>query len=282
MSNFRKSVPTVPETDGNSGTSVSNCTNALYKYDFVINNYTPDELCQLNDTLRKITKKSKYGLEVGESGTPHVQGFMSLIKKERIAGLHKYAGLERASFRKIRNEKACEAYCEKDGLVFSHGYPEPIIHYCMFNTWQKFCIDEMNRPADNRTINWFWSDKGKVGKTALIRYLVDKHKAQFASGGKYTDVMNLVYHTNMDECRCVLFVLPREHKNHISYSALESVKDGLVSNMKSYQNGSKIFNPPHVFVFANYPPDDRNLSVDRWNIIQLDYLHNQFTPKHYD
>lgn len=76
----------------------------------------------------------------------------------------------------------------------------------------------------------------------------------------------------MDTCRCVIFVLPREHMNHISYSALEAVKDGLVCNMKSFKNGSKIFNPPHVYVFANYPPDTSVLSKDRWNIINLDYM----------
>lgn len=269
---FRKSVPSVPATDGNSGTSVADCKNALYKYDFVINNYTTDELCHLNDTLRQICKKAKYGLEVGEEGTPHVQGFISLKVKERYTGLHKYPGLERASFRPVRNETACEAYCEKDGLVFSHGYPEKIEHYCMFNTWQQHILDEVRTKPDRRLINWFWSDKGKFGKTALIRYLVDKCNAQFASGGKYTDVMNLVYHTDMDKCRCIVFVLPREHKNHISYSALEAVKDGLVCNMKSFKNGSKIFNSPHVFVFANYPPDISLLSTDRWNIIQLDHM----------
>lgn len=266
------SVPSVPVADGNSGTSATETKNALYKYDFVINNYTTDELCQLKVTLPKICKKAKFGLEVGESGTPHIQGFLSLIKKERITGLHKQKGLERASFRPVRNEKACEAYCEKDNLEFSHGYPAKITHTIKFNTWQQHIIDEQSTTPDNRTVNWFWSVRGKMGKTSLVRWLVDKHNAQWASGGRYTDVMNLIYHTDMDTCRCVIFVLPREHMNHISYSALEAVKDGLVCNMKSFKNGSKIFNPPHVYVFANYPPDTSVLSKDRWNIINLDYM----------
>lgn len=173
-------------------------------------------------------------------------------------------------------DKNCESnYAQKDYthdgfLRIKWGFPEEIKHTIMFNTWQNFIVESMQDIPDNRTIHWFWSARGKMGKTSLIRYLVDKCNAQYASGGKYTDIMNLIYHTDMDKCRCVIFALPREHENHISYSALEAVKDGMVSNMKSYKNGSKIFNPPHIFVFANYPPDDKKLSQDRWNIICLD------------
>lgn len=152
------------------------------------------------------------------------------------------------------------------------GFPEPLQHYCMFNTWQLYIIDTIQSTPDKRNIHWFWSESGKLGKTALTRWCIDKYNSQFCTGGKYTDIMNLIYHTDMDRCKSIFFTLPREHKNHISYSALESVKDGLVCNMKSYKNGSKIFNPPHIFVFANYPPDESKMSSDRWIIFQIDYL----------
>jgi len=165
-------------------------------------------------------------------------------------------------------------YCSKDETHdgkhrYMWGFPEPIVHKILMNTWNEWLINTIQTRPDNRTINWIWSSTGKLGKTSMTRYLVDKHNAQFCSGGKYSDIMNLIYHTDMDRCKVVIFTLPKSSRNNISYSALESIKDGLVSNMKSYANGSKIFNPPHVIVFANFEPDSNELMPDRWNIIQL-------------
>ncbi len=53
------------------------------------------------------------------------------------------------------------------------------------------------------------------------------------------------------------------------YSGLPQSKNGVLFSPK-YESGQKIFKPPHVFVFANYEPDQTKLSADRWNIVQLD------------
>ncbi len=53
------------------------------------------------------------------------------------------------------------------------------------------------------------------------------------------------------------------------YQFIESLKNGVLFSPK-YESGQKIFKPPHVFVFANYEPDQTKLSADRWNIVQLD------------
>ena len=99
--------------------------------------------------------------------------------------------------------------------------------------------------------------------------MIIKHKVLFCSGGKHSDIMNLVFNQDMDTCNCVMFVLPRTNKGQISYASLESIKNGMVCNTK-YDTGVKIFNSPHVFVFANFPPDDESLlSGDRWHIQEL-------------
>jgi len=102
-----------------------------------------------------------------------------------------------------------------------------------------------------------------------MKYCVVKHKALPCIGGKYSDIMNLVFNQDMDKSNTVLFNIPRGHKDCIDYAALESIKDGLVVNTK-YETGYKVFNPPHVIVFANFPPVTRHLSRDRWNIEKLE------------
>jgi hypothetical protein len=135
--------------------------------------------------------------------------------------------------------------------------------------WQKEIESIYLTEPDNRSIFWFWEEKGNVGKSAFVKYMIVKYKALYCDGGKKSDLMNLVFNSNMDECRCVIWDLPRSTKGNISYATLECVKNGMVCNTK-YETGTKVFNPPHIFVFANFPPDDvSQLSLDRWKIKRL-------------
>ena len=259
-------VPTVPEGDGNNDTSPS----AKYKYDFVINNWSQLEFNDLCQTLDKIAKKAIIGSEVGEKGTPHLQGYISLLKKERIATLRVRPGLQRASFRKCRNEEALIEYCQKDGVVlYRKGFPLPIRVITELYPWQKEIEDLYLTEPDNRSIHWYWEPDGNVGKSAFVKYMIVKYKALYCDGGKKSDLINLVFNSNMDECKCVIWDLPRGTKGSISYATLECVKNGMVCNTK-YETGTKVFNPPHIFVFANFPPDDvSQLSSDRWKIRRI-------------
>ena len=258
-------VPTVPVGDGNNVSSPT----AHYKYDFVINNWTPNEYDTLCQTLTKIAKKAVVGSEIGESGTRHLQCYVSLIKKERIATLRVRPGLQRASFRKCRNESALIDYCQKEMVLFTIGFPKPVRIIDTLYPWQQYVETLYKGTPDNRKIYWFWESVGNVGKSAFVKYMVVKHKALFCDGGKKSDLINLVFNTNMDDVKCVIWDLPRSTKGNISYATLECVKNGMVCNTK-YETGVKVFNPPHVIVFANFPPDDvKQLSEDRWEIQEL-------------
>lgn len=260
--------------DGNTNSSAKSKQPLQYKsHFFTWNNYSEDHIEILEQTFKSICSWYCFQKEKGKNGTPHLQGVIGLKKKMRWT---EFELPKQIHWEKTRNIDKAIDYCQKldtaQGDCYKYGLKEPLKHFVMWNSWNLQLLDTILDTPDKRKINWIWSSKGKMGKTSFTRYLVDKHNAQFCNGGKYTDIMNLIYHTDMDECSCVIFSLPREHKNHISYSALESVKDGMVCNMKSYKNGSKIFNPPHIIVFANYPPEKEYLSLDRWNIIRLDYM----------
>ena len=266
------SEPIEPTEDGNSGTS-SDKGIQQYKYDFVINNYNDAVVSQLRRILPTIAKKAVCAFEVGESGTPHIQAYISLIKKDRITGLKKkypecFGG---ASFRPCRNEKALIDYCQKDGEVFIKiGFPKEIQIISILKPWQSAIESLFFQEPNDRKIYWFWETVGGIGKSSFVKYMVVKHKCLFCDGGKKSDLINLVFNNNMDSCSCVIWDLPRSTKGAISYSTLESVKNGLVCNTK-YETGIKAFNSPHIFVFANFPPDKpEELSPDRWEIFNLE------------
>lgn len=263
-------VPTCSKGEDGNNASSSPSSSPLYKYDFVLNNYTEREVCQIKDTIKRLCKKGGFGEEVGESGTPHLQGYISLIKKQRITGLLKEPGFARASFRAVRNENALIDYIQKDGNTWTHGFPKPVKIIENLHDWQKdaeaLLIADID---DNRTIHWWWEDIGGVGKSQFAKYMIVKYKTLYCSSGKYADLCNLVFNTDMNECNTVIFDIPRNQGGKVSYDALESIKNGIICNTK-YETGTKIFNSPKIIVFANKPPENLNgLSTDRWKIVNI-------------
>lgn len=84
---------------------------------FTLNNYTPEEEegCRLIETVYTI-----FGKEVGESGTPHLQGYLVFKNdksRKQVSSLIPRAWLSQAKADAIANAK----YCSKDGDVFTKG-----------------------------------------------------------------------------------------------------------------------------------------------------------------
>jgi len=263
-----KSVPTVPREDGNN-VIILPIANPLYKYDFTINNYTDQEVCQVKESISRICNKGLFGFEIGDSGTKHLQGYISLTKKQRITGLAKEPGFARASFRAVRNEQALIEYCKKEGNFWTHGFPKEIRIIQNLYPWQKDAEALLTASStDDRSVYWWHDETGNIGKSAFAKYMVVKHRALYCSSGKYADLINLVFNSNMDECECVIFDIPRNQGNNVSYSAIESIKNGLICNTK-YETGTKVFNSPKIMVFSNMAPDMKSLSDDRWKIRSL-------------
>lgn len=85
---------------------------------FTINNFTDEDISFLNEVECEYII---YGKEVGENGTPHLQGYVCFINKKKLTWLkknfHKTAHLE------IKRGTVTEAltYCKKDGDFTERG-----------------------------------------------------------------------------------------------------------------------------------------------------------------
>lgn len=265
------SVPVVPAEDGNNDLS-----SALYKYDFVVNNYTENEVCQLKVTLKNICKKACFGLEVGDSGTPHIQGYISLKKKERYTGLHNYPGLERASFRKVRNDKACIEYCQKDNCAFSWGFATKCRIITNLRPWQVEVERQCLLEPEERTINWIYDDQTNVGKTVFTKYMVVKHNAVFFTGGRKSDIacqlaLEEKGGRDLNNNMIIIFNFGFE-EDEIDYKAFENLKDGLISSSK-YKSSGLCFNAPHIWIMSNRLPNE-SITRNRINVWKIYKINN--------
>nr|WAE42365.1 MAG: replication associated protein [Cressdnaviricota sp.] len=238
---------------------------------FTINNPTEVFIGVLLKYFDANAKKYQIQEETGENGTPHLQGVVMFDKEIRSTV---WDSKSLGHYEKLKGSfEDCVKYCSKvetrTGRNWSKGLPKPIKIIETLYDWQKDIEQLFLSEPDDRKIYWFWEEHGNIGKSAFVKYMVVKHKCLFCDGGKKADLINLVFNNDMDECKCVIWDLPRSTKGSISYSTLESIKNGMVCNTK-YETGVKFFNSPHIFVFANYPPEKpEELSGDRWEIKKL-------------
>lgn len=255
------------DEEGNTETSSSSKKQVVRRkyYCGSLFNYETIGIENINKRLQEICEKFQYGYEIcPTTNNKHLQFFLVLKKAMRITEM-KIPGNPKL-IACLGTEQDNLKYTSKEGNVFKWGYPKPIKIIEELRDWQKEIANILTDEPDERKIYWYWESTGNIGKSALVKYLVVKNNCLFCQGGKESDIMNLVFKSDMDKSNCVLFDIPRSHKGNVSYSALENIKNGLVCNTK-YETGYKVFNSPHVICFANYPPSKpEELSADRWVI----------------
>lgn len=93
--------------------------NKQHGFVFTVNNPTVDDMSDI-ERLKDQCSYITYGTEIGESGTPHWQGFVWYTDRVRSTAVRRV--LRRAFVEVARGtpEQAI-TYCHKDGVVFEHG-----------------------------------------------------------------------------------------------------------------------------------------------------------------
>ncbi len=258
------------ESEGNTRPRIS----ASKRWCFVLNNYKKEDLVEMVSTFDKLNFKFIIGEEIGENGTPHLQGYCESRKVFRpFSTFKKY----NAHWEKCKgNRKSNVEYCSKDGKYHTNmDMPEPLdkITKSDLRTEQleiaNLFLDKPNK--FDRKIYWYWEHIGNWGKTVLAMYMVDQLGA-IVVGGKAADAAYAVQQYIMKHDkgpRIVIMDVPRTRSaEYISYESIENIKNGMFFSGK-YEGGMVRFNKPHFIVFANEPPETSRMSSDRWVITQL-------------
>lgn len=240
---------------------------------FTYNNYTIEEIDPIVDTLKRFAWRGKIQTEVGENGTKHLQGMIWCHKKHRDTEFKLSKKIHWEQLKDVNNERD---YCAKDEThdgIFrtSWGFPEPLelIDENNLFDWQSEILEIVKQKPHNRKVYWYWSEAGELGKSQFCKLLVAKYNAAFIDEGKKSDIMQVMMAIDMDKCRTVMFDVPRENGNNVSYKSIESIKNGMIFSPK-FESNYKLFNSPHVIIFANEPPQEEKLSKDRWVIKKID------------
>jgi hypothetical protein len=139
---------------------------------------------------------------------------------------------------------------------------------CELRPWQQTVMEVVATVPDTRTVNWIWEAVGNVGKTWMSRYLAVTQDALILQSMKKADMIHLISKGISKVC---IFDLSRTSELgavNVVYEVIELLHNGYVCSGK-YDSKSFRFAPPHVFVFANFAPDQATLSADRWKITNI-------------
>lgn len=215
-----------------------------------------------------------FQLEMGEENTPHYQG---CVYFKNPVTMPKYID-PRIHWEYCHNWRAATNYCCKPETRIAGPWyegvkpPKAKLEVIEPSGWQLDIVEIIRSKPDLRTIHWFWESTGNVGKTQFTKWIMSNFNG-LVVGGKAADakyaVAQYVKHRQLE---VVVFDLPRCNDNHISYEALESIKNGMFFSGK-YEGQMVLYNSPHVIVFANVPPEKEKLSQDRWHIVEIGSEH---------
>lgn len=267
MSNNTVSQKSHPEPEGNTKTSDSK-TNQLYLWMITIPVEPENENAEdLATQLKEFCKKFVFQKEKGEStGYVHWQVFISLKTKERFCTV-KNLFPSKAHIEPCRDGWKASQYCKKTDTRLEGPYDEKtefIKSIKELYPWQAKLRDELLTDPEDRKIKWIWDKEGNKGKTQFCKYMIMKHGATVLGNGQFKDIAQAL----PSNPKIVLFNVTRDLEDRINYSALEAVKDGLMFSGK-YESRMKVFNSPHVVIFANFEPKKTAMSKDRWDIEEL-------------
>lgn len=251
--------------NGNTNLSTPNET-ASKAWCFTLNNPKPEDINNLCAFCSAHCEIWVFQKEKGnETGTEHLQGFIKLKSKNRFSWLKKH-GASGAHWEKCRNEKASIDYCMKSETALGEFWgnikkPDVLRTITELYEWQQEIVDIIKAPIDDRKIYWFWEKKGNIGKTALCKFL-SHHYGAIPLEGKKNDILAFA---SAHPSNCYVWDISRSNEMFVSYDAIEKIKNGYYMSGK-YEGAFVNTNPPHLIIFANFPPKQSALSDDRWVI----------------
>lgn len=257
--------PIVPSNLEKGNTKLSQ-DSPCKRWCFTLNNYSENDKILLTEKFNSSKDLYIIGEEIGESGTPHLQGYVNFSNKIRLTALKKIN--PKIHWEKCKgSEEDNIKYCSKDNKYvtnFKIKKPLKIIERSKLYKWQEEIVQIVEAEPDDRKIYWYWESTGKVGKTTLCKYLCFHHNAIIIEGKKN----DILFCAAQYDSELYIMDFERSIEDYISYGAMEKIKNGLYMCSK-YESKPILRNPPHLICFANFPPNLDEMSLDRWVVKQI-------------
>lgn len=224
-----------------------------------------------------------WSLEMGkETGYLHWQIHLTLKERKRLTWLKCHFSPD-AHIESSRNIDAAMVYAAKADSTLVKGpyrYPAPVDNdivdewlSCSPLPWQLEIIDILQGPPSARTVHWYWEPDGNSGKSTFAKHLAISYGAYIVQGaGK--DILHGVSKT---KSKVIVLDIPRCSEGHVSYQAIESIKNGMFFSGK-YESQMVLRGASHVIIFSNQEPDYKMLSADRWHVVRIDPIPKPVTP----
>lgn len=209
------------------------------------------------------------------TGTRHLQGVFSAKNQVAFSTVRQWnLRLHLETTRDIhRAVRYCSDPAKRTGRLWSAGYSVPgtdlqLLEPEAFHPWQTSLATYLASPPDKRSVRWYYDPAGGSGKTEFCRfYLSGNATTLYFTGGTSRDISYQVMRARLPP-RVILINFTRQQEGKVSYSAIETIKDGLVSSTK-YEGGTRLFPHPHIVIFSNWLPDLGQLTQDRWHIYAI-------------
>ena len=130
--------------------------------------------------------------------------------------------------------------------------------------WQHDVIELLKEQRDDRTINWLVDYTGNAGKSFVCSYIRTFHNGITLTSTSQRDISFLYQEQDI-----VSFDFTRQcDLSTVNFTIMENLKNGVLFSGK-YQSTVKEFTSPNVICFSNGLPDRGKLSVDRWNVFEI-------------
>jgi len=238
---------------------------------FTLNNYSEEQIEKLYKDLAAKAKSFVFGIEVGKEGTPHLQGQVCFQGKGlRAIEIYREYGAHWEVMKGKLNQAT--DYCKKDGNYWQYPVIErPDWLIKKLRPWQHElayrALYEPNYDISNRNkINWLWEATGNFGKTSFALYMYYYYNAWVITCTKSADVLMCI--NKYQDIYILDF--PRAIGDFCPYVALEQVVNGFTQDAKLKKKVETVFRrPPIIICFSNFAPKITEISLDRWNIVNL-------------
>ncbi len=262
-------------------------SNPVCTYDFTLPKDKNDDLHVVIKNLTEWCKKWVFQDELSASGYAHFQGRVSLIKKARLTklvsktkdifhGIH-WSVTSNAVHEGQNFNYVMKADTRVAGPWSDKEYEEPPpltrqlkkFHEQPMRPWQEQ-LYKLVQEEDDRSIKLIVDDVGNSGKSIFAEHLEYKGLAyEIPPFRAMEDIMQCVMGTKTQ--KCYVIDMPRAmKKDKLSefYAGLEALKNGVCYD-KRYSFKKRRMDRPQVVVFTNRDPCWTYMSLDRWEIYDM-------------